>query len=265
MDFDQGAWYAASVAAPAAGAALSLGIRAIAASAGGERRKSALLSTICFLFLSAAVAGAAWFLVSTGGRPTRAVSAIADAAGFRGWAAGLALFGILSGAFPRAAGIPSALLGIALMAILGSAAVAYRPAVPGQVVAVFVPHAVSASATTGDFSVPRGDGIPALSSLVLPSDKAALKVERLLLGGFFGEVFGPERYRVSEYSEPAGVVIHRFPAAPTPLDPLRRKDGSMDLPWVAIRETAGEVVAFADFRTVEYSLGPDYDLRSLAR
>ncbi len=253
-------WLGAGVAGLASGSALACGVKAMVASAAGEKRASSRLATWCFALLSVGVAGSAFALVAFGATRTVPSASAASGAELVAWGCALAAAGILGAFFPRAFGLPAAACALAALALVGSAAAAFKVAAPGEPVAVFVPHAVSPARTAGDFSVPIPDGVPILSTVDFASAQAALVADRLSLRGFFGACFGAERYRLRAYGDAATGALHRFASGPTPLD-FALESGA-PLPWIALSTVTSDAVVCEPFVPVSYRLEPTGGIRA---
>ena len=183
----------------------------------GRRGRAVARSIVGMLFLALSVLAATGLVVFSG-RSLRF-----DRILLIGGLLALSL-GLFSGLFPRAFGIPLAVVFAAAVAAVAIGILGWIPIAARHAVATLTPFTVTAAGWEGELAVEDRDTVPIAQRLQLPQRDAALVVERLELSGPLAVIGGRERYRIAGIAAMGGdgrpVLVSRFPYRNRILDVL---------------------------------------------
>jgi len=203
-----------SAAALFLGLAAGQGIKACGGGSGRGRRGRRIARALCFLSL--AILGLAGFLVLADGAAFFRTGLFGgQAPALLAWAALIAALSCLAGLRPLAAGLPIAVLGLAVfvfsrLALEGWAPLRPLGGAPARI-ASFLPYGIAPSAVRGHLELFNRDSAPIAQDLALDGSGISLSVECLFFAGplgFLAELATPQE------SPP--------PTSPTPrVDPRR--------------------------------------------
>ncbi|MBN1241715.1 MAG: hypothetical protein JXA15_03285 [Spirochaetales bacterium] len=197
-------WVAAAFAALGAGLALGQGFRALSELA-RRAEVPARRGVIASVSMAIAAASAAILLAGPG-------SVRLAERGLPVWSAALAALGVLSSAFPRAAGFPLFTLSSLAAVLSALLLLPLHPASGTTSLASALPVSVREDGVRLSFETLGPDAGPVVGALDLEPGAQRLAVDLIRLEGPLAAFFGPARWRLRAIEGSGGAELHRFPA-----------------------------------------------------